>query len=141
MPRSLWACKSVSRRKQLRSAIDDGSIADLVEWRAVSSGDTIFVPAGTIHAIGAGLVIAEIQQRSDATFRLFDFGRGRELHVDNAIAVADAGPANRMHRANSAFRHANTSDLKLTFHVRKDQSGAKFCVVPEGGTRDVDSRY
>ena len=48
---------------------------------------------GTIHAIGAGLVIAEIQQRSDATFRLFDHGRGRELHIDNAMAVADAGPA------------------------------------------------
>ena len=56
-------------------------------------GDTIFVPAGTIHAIGAGLVIAEIQQRSDATFRLFDHGRGRELHIESAIAVADAGPA------------------------------------------------
>ena len=54
---------------------------------------TAFVPAGTIHAIGAGLVIVEIQQRSDATFRLFDHGRGRELHIEDAIAVADAGPA------------------------------------------------
>ncbi|MGZ3409049.1 MAG: class I mannose-6-phosphate isomerase [Xanthobacteraceae bacterium] len=80
--------------QQLRTAIDDGSIADLIDWQAVSSGDTIFVPAGTIHAIGAGLVIAEIQQRSDATFRLFDFGRGRELQIDDAIAVADAGIAN-----------------------------------------------
>ena len=58
---------------------------------AVSQGDIIFVPAGTIHAIGAGLVIAEIQQRSDATFRMFDYGRGRELHIDNAIAVARCG--------------------------------------------------
>ena len=62
--------------QQLREAIDDGSISDLVVWQAVSAGDVIFVPAGTIHAIGAGLVIAEIQQRSDATFRLFDHGRG-----------------------------------------------------------------
>jgi len=54
----------------------------------------IFVPAGTIHAIGAGLVIAELQQRSDATFRLFDFGRQRELQIENAIVVANAGPAN-----------------------------------------------
>ena len=61
-------------------------------WQAARAGDTIFVAAGTIHAIGAGLVIAEIQQRSDATFRLFDHGRGRELHIENAIAVADAGP-------------------------------------------------
>ena len=79
--------------QQLRQAIDDGSISDLVVWRAVSPGDSIFVPAGTIHAIGAGLVLAEIQQRSDATFRLFDFGRERELHVEAAIVVADPGPA------------------------------------------------
>jgi len=78
---------------QLRLAIEDGSIADLVDWRPVHTGDTTSVAAGTIHAIGAGLVIAEIQQRSDATFRLFDYGRGRELHVENALAVSDAGPA------------------------------------------------
>jgi mannose-6-phosphate isomerase len=79
--------------QEMRQAADDGSISDLVEWQGVWAGDTVFVPAGTIHAIGAGLVIAEIQQRSDATFRLFDHGRGRELHIDNAVAVADAGPA------------------------------------------------
>ena len=79
--------------QQLRGAADDGSIADLVVWQAVRAGETVFVPAGTIHAIGAGLVIAEIQQRSDATFRLFDHGRGRELHIDEAVAVADARPA------------------------------------------------
>jgi len=80
-------------RQQLRNAIDDGSISNLVVWQTVSADDVIFVPAGTIHAIGAGLVIAEIQQRSDATFRLFDYGRQRELHVDRAIAVANTGPA------------------------------------------------
>jgi mannose-6-phosphate isomerase len=79
--------------QQLREGIDDGSISDLIVWRSVSSGETIFVPAGTIHAIGAGLVIAELQQRSDATFRLFDYDRGRDLQVENAIAVANAGPA------------------------------------------------
>ena len=79
--------------EQLRHAIDDGSISDLLVWNAAHPGDTISVPAGTIHAIGAGLVIAEIQQRSDTTFRLFDHGRGRELHIESALAVADAGPA------------------------------------------------
>lgn len=79
--------------RQLREAVDDGSIAGLVAWRPVVPGDVVFVPAGTIHAIGAGLVIAEIQQRSDATFRMFDFGRKRDLHVADAIAVANAGPA------------------------------------------------
>jgi mannose-6-phosphate isomerase len=79
--------------QQLRQAGEDGSIGDLVAWHAVSRGDSIFVPAGTIHAIGAGLVVAEIQQRSDATFRLFDYDRQRELHIERAIAVADPGPA------------------------------------------------
>lgn len=79
--------------QQLREAVADGSIADLVVWQSVSAGNVISVPAGTIHAIGAGLIIAEIQQRSDATFRLFDYGRQRELHIESAVAVADAGPA------------------------------------------------
>jgi len=79
--------------QQLRQSIDDGSIAERVVWRSVSAGDTTFVPAGTIHAIGAGLVIAEIQQRSDATFRLFDYGRQRDLHVDDGVAVSRTEPA------------------------------------------------
>lgn len=79
--------------EQLRHAIDDGSFSDLVVWQPAHPGDTTLIAAGTIHAIGAGLVIAEIQQRSDATFRLFDHGRGRELHIENALAVANAGPA------------------------------------------------
>jgi mannose-6-phosphate isomerase len=77
---------------ELRAAIRDGSIAALAQWRSVAKGDIIFVPAGTIHAIGAGIVLAEIQQHSDATFRLFDYGRPRQLHEDSAVAVADAGP-------------------------------------------------
>ncbi len=78
--------------EELRASIENGSIADLIQWRPVIKGDFIFVPAGTIHAIGEGIVLAEIQQHSDATFRLFDYGRQRELHKDNAVAVSDAGP-------------------------------------------------
>jgi len=87
-------------QQQLREAVDDGSIRDLVVWSTVLPDDAIFVPAGTIHAIGAGLVIAEIQQRSDATFRLFDHGRQRELHIEKAIAVAIPGPARFRSRPN-----------------------------------------
>ncbi len=80
---------------QLRAAIDDGSIAGLVRWRRVRESDVIDVPAGVIHAIGAGLVIAEIQQRSDATFRLHDFERKRELHAERAVAAAQTGAPRR----------------------------------------------
>ena len=78
---------------QLRSAALNGSIADAVAWKSVAADDTIMVPAGTIHAIGAGLVIAEIQQRSDTTFRLFDHGRARELQIESALAASIPGPA------------------------------------------------
>jgi mannose-6-phosphate isomerase len=78
--------------QELRTSIGNGSIVDLVQWRPVAKGDVISIPAGTIHAIGAGIVLAEIQQRSDATFRLFDYGRLRELHEDDAVAVANAWP-------------------------------------------------
>ena len=77
---------------ELRTAIADGSIANIMHWHPVHQGDVIFIPAGTIHAIGAGIVLAEIQQHSDVTFRLFDYGRQRELHIENAVAVATAGP-------------------------------------------------
>jgi mannose-6-phosphate isomerase len=80
---------------ELRTSIEDGSISQLVQWHPVTEGDVIFVPAGTIHAIGPGLVVAEIQQRSDTTFRLYDYGRERELHIDEAVAAARAGPAAR----------------------------------------------
>jgi len=78
---------------QLRAAIENGSIPDLVHWQGAEANSAILVPAGTIHAIGAGLVMAEIQQRSDATFRMFDYGRSRELHLDGAVGAATAGPA------------------------------------------------
>jgi mannose-6-phosphate isomerase len=78
--------------QQLRASIRNGSIAELMHWRPVAAGDVIYIPAGTIHAIGAGIVLAEIQQRSDTTFRLFDYGRQRELHEDNGVAVAHPWP-------------------------------------------------
>jgi mannose-6-phosphate isomerase len=79
-------------RSDLRAVIADGSIAALIAHRPVRPGELIFVPAGTIHAIGPGLVIAEIQQRSDTTWRLFDHGSDRELHVDQAVAAARLDP-------------------------------------------------
>lgn len=80
-------------KTELADAITDGSIVDRVKWQAAAFGDVFFVQAGTIHAIGAGLTIAEIQQRSDTTFRLFDQGRSRELHVDQALSAANLEPA------------------------------------------------
>jgi mannose-6-phosphate isomerase len=78
--------------QELRASITNGSIVELVQWRPVAKGDVVFIPAGTIHSIGAGIVLAEIQQCSDTTFRLFDYDRQRELHIDDGVAVANAWP-------------------------------------------------
>lgn len=77
---------------ELRAAVEAATIADLIDWRPVAAGDVFAVPGGTIHAIGAGLIVAEVQQNNDTTWRLFDHGRGRALDIEAGLAVADAGP-------------------------------------------------
>lgn len=75
-------------REELRSAALDGSIERLIDWKPVRAGDFFTVPAGTVHAIGAGLSLLEFQQNADVTYRLYDYGRPRELHLEDATAVA-----------------------------------------------------
>lgn len=78
---------------ELRQAALDGSVEALLDWKPVKQGDLFYVPAGTIHAIGAGISLLEFQQNADVTYRLYDYGRPRELHLDDALAVARRGPA------------------------------------------------
>lgn len=77
----------------LRSAALDGSIEAMIDWRLARAGDLFWSPAGTVHAIGGGLSLIEVQQNLDLTYRLYDYGRPRELHLDDAVAVARPGPA------------------------------------------------
>ena len=76
---------------ELRAALADGSVESLLEWWPGAVGQSYFTPAKTVHAIGGGLAICEIQQNSDVTYRLWDYGRPRELHVEPSIAVLDWG--------------------------------------------------
>ena len=76
----------------LRAASLDGSIEGLMDWKPVSAGDYYYVPAGTVHAIGAGITLVEVQQYADITYRLYDYGRARELHLDDGVAVSVAQP-------------------------------------------------
>lgn len=77
----------------IRDAIRDGTILDLAQYVPVQSGDTVFVRAGTIHALGPGLLLYEVQQTSDITYRVFDWNRpqsaGRALHIEQSLAVSD----------------------------------------------------
>ena len=78
--------------EELRAAALDGSIDEKMDWKAVKAGDTFYSPAGTVHAIGPGLTLVEIQQNVDLTYRLYDYGSGRELHLDDGIAVSNPVP-------------------------------------------------
>lgn len=77
---------------QLRAAALDGSIEQLLDWHPVAPGDVFYSPAGTIHAIGGGLTLIEVQQNCDTTFRLYDYGRPRELHLEDAVAASKPVP-------------------------------------------------
>lgn len=80
----------------MRAAALDGEIENLLAWHPARAGDFFYIPAGTVHAIGPGLSLIEVQQNSDMTYRLYDYGRPRELHLDAGIAVANGLPYPRL---------------------------------------------
>lgn len=89
--------KSHVNAAMFRRAIADRNVEDTLERISVQAGDAIFVPSGTVHTIGPGMVLCEIQQNSDITYRVFDFdrigpnGKQRELHIEKAFDVIHFG--------------------------------------------------
>nr|WP_301332681.1 class I mannose-6-phosphate isomerase [Parerythrobacter lacustris] len=111
----------------MRAAALDGSIEQLLTWHKVQRGDVFYLPAGTVHAIGPGLALVEIQQNSDITYRLYDYGRPRELHLDAALAVAQGAPYDPALRGHVDF----TRSQRLV-------SGPKFTIDLVVGTAKPD---
>ena len=89
----LGFCEKTSEG-DVRRAIEEERLTDLLKFYPVKAGDSYFIPAGTVHAIGAGVLICEVQESSDITYRVYDYGRRdksgntRELHVEDAMRVA-----------------------------------------------------
>jgi mannose-6-phosphate isomerase len=73
--------------EQFQQAIADTRAEELLNWVDVHQGDMLYVAAGTVHTIGGGMVLVETQQTSDITYRLYDYGRGRELHIAEGLAA------------------------------------------------------
>ena len=132
----------------LRAAARDGSIEEKLRWFAIAPGDFFYLPANTVHAIGPGCRLIEIQQNSDITYRLYDYGRPRELHLDAAVAVAKGEP----HPADLRRRVAERGEIALvegplfrldrldgppSQGVVERYSGA-FLTIPVSGTIAVD---
>ena len=82
----VYGLNGVYNASELRKAIEANSLQDCLRYEKVKAGDFIYIPAGTVHAICGGLRLLEVQQSSDITYRLYDWGRGRECHVEKGIA-------------------------------------------------------
>jgi len=116
--------------ERLRESALSGEIEHLLRWIEVKAGDTFFVPAGTVHALGAGLTVCEIQQNSDITYRLYDYGRPRELHLEKAMQVAMAGPADIQPRAFPIeCEYFHTERVELKGPLQNPAAGKGFQVL------------
>ena len=83
----VYGIKEGFSNEVLAKAITENKLEDYLDMVSVKTGDFIFIPAGTVHAIGAGLRLLEVQQSCDLTYRLYDWGRGREVHIEKGLAV------------------------------------------------------
>lgn len=93
-----YGFKEPTTKDQFKAAIENNTLTDILNKVEVKKGDCFFIESGTVHAIGAGLLIAEIQQNSNTTYRVYDYGRvgadgkPRELHVEKALEVTVTAP-------------------------------------------------
>lgn len=139
--------KAISK-EALRTAALDGTIEELVDWRPVAAGDFYYSPAGTVHAIGKGVVLIEVQQNVDLTYRLYDYGRPRELHLDEGIAVATAAPYQGLARSGPGRLGRDILATGPAFVVERWRGEFEgrvaapggIWLVPIGGEARVDSQ-
>jgi len=138
-------------RADFERSIHENRAEDLLHWIEVFAGDMIFVAGGTVHTLGPGSIIVETQQQSDTTFRLYDYGRPRELHLEHGLRVikervasgkVKPQPSSKLER-NGNRRQALVSsgyfvvekldlDSEQKFRAPKGKSSAQILVVTEG---------
>ena len=117
----------------VRAAIADGTLEELMEFVPVAAGDMVFVDAGTVHAIGPGVVLLETQQTCDVTFRMYDYGRTRELHVEQALKVMKLKTAAGKVRPVAMDRFTRLIEQKYFVVDRYDVAAGGEVVVPTQG--------
>lgn len=130
--------------EELRNASEQGAVEALLHSFEVAPGECVFIPAGTVHAIGEGILLAEVQQMSNLTFRLYDWGRTggdgrpRPLHLDEAIACTDftRGPVRPVDPHRTEHRHGVTDDL-----VRSEYFVLRRHVLERDHALPADDRF
>lgn len=127
--------------EQARQAAQSGEIERLLRWWPVEAGQVYLLPAGTVHALGAGITVCEIQQNNQITYRLYDYGRPRELHLEKALEVAHLephpGPSTPQGNVLAACPYFVTERLELSGEAQcpASQKGFELLIVLEGAGR------
>jgi mannose-6-phosphate isomerase len=138
-------------REQLEQAMAEGRIMETLNVMPVHAGDTFYIPAGTVHALCAGVVVAEIQQNSDTTYRLYDYGRPgldgkpRELHIEDSLNVTnfdsgghnfmntnEARPGEWMQLAASPYFMTEKGVVRGPWHAETSPESFAILIVAEG---------
>lgn len=117
----IWGFKDALTPDEVKAAAREGRLEPHLNFVPVKAGDVVYNPAGTVHAIGAGILLFEIQQASDLTYRLYDYGRKdsqgqpRDLHLDKALEVADLTPGEHARVTPNSLGNGKTELLKTEF--------------------------
>ena len=130
-------------RGEFENAVKNGTLTGILKKINVNDGDIFFIPSGTVHAIGAGITLAEIQENSNITYRVYDYGRlgadgkPRELHISKALDVADTSPVNLNPPGKSGNVIVNcnsfkTEKLKAPFIGNTENKGFRFILCIDG---------
>jgi mannose-6-phosphate isomerase len=136
--------KETISKDRLRAAALSGEIEQILTWYDARAGDTFFLPAGTVHAIGPGLTLLEVQENSDLTYRLYDYGRPRELHLDHAVAVSNCGPYDPRQAARAGVLvdcpYFRTERLRLNGTLELDATVQDQTIVFLDGEAEIDGQ-
>jgi mannose-6-phosphate isomerase len=130
-------------REQFEEALRQKQVEELLNWVPARAGDSFFAPAGTVHAIGAGITLCEIQQNSDVTYRLYDYGRPRELHLDRGLAVSNFEPYDGKRKLPITCEYFTAEALALqhTESVHGGHGRERYLITLEGEGLIGGERY
>ncbi len=153
----LYGFTSQISKDEFKKRIEDNTLLEVLNKVKVKKGDVFFIKSGTIHAIGAGCLIAEIQQNSNTTYRVYDYGRvdkdgnPRQLHIDKAIDVTTLAPADTTQSEGEVEKYDTYSkkrlatceyftvyEYKLEGNMQFEHNGESFrCVIVTQGKLDI----
>ena len=130
-----YGFKEKISEKQFVEHLNNNTLMDVLQFVPVKAGESYFIPSGTVHAIGKGLLIAEVQQNSNVTYRVYDFGRigadgkPRELHVDKAKQVIDFSPVESSLRDKTDCEYFETKQIKINDYMVLNNPLSFQCVL------------